>query len=415
MRLLTLINALMRFKGFVFDQAFLTDQQQTLIIGVRPRKGSRPVCSGCATKGAIYDHLNPRLFKHVPLWGLSVYLEYVMRRVDCKQCGVKVECVPWADGRHRLTKDFRNFLSSWARRLPWNEVAHCFHTSWDTVYRAVQSAVAWGLQQRDLSGIHAIGVDEIQIGRGHHYMTLVYQIDQGARRLLAIGKGREIKTLLQCLRELGPRVRKDIRFVCSDMWKAYLSVIARRLPHALNILDKYHIVAKLHEAVDQVRREESTQMARDGYEPILKKSRYCLLKRPENLTPHQELKLKDVLQYNLKSVRAYQLKESFRLLWDYESIRWARWYWKKWSTRAMRSRLEPIKKFVCSIRAHEDLIFNYWEARKQFTSGVIEGLNRKVNVVTRKAYGFRSEDVYKTALFHTLGNLPDPPSTHTYC
>ena len=338
-----------------------------------------------------------------------------MRRVDCKQCGVKVECVPWADGRHRMTKDFRNFLSAWARRLPWNEVAHCFHTSWDTVYRAVQSAVAWGLQQRDLSGIHAIGVDEIQIGRGHHYMTLVYQIDQGARRLLAIGKGREIKTLLQCLRELGPRVRKDIRFVCSDMWKAYLSVIARRLPHALNILDKYHIVAKLHEAVDQVRREESTQMARDGYEPILKKSRYCLLKRPENLTPHQELKLKDVLQYNLKSVRAYQLKESFRLLWDYESIRWARWYWKKWSARAMRSRLEPIKKFVRSIRAHEDLIFNYWEARKQFTSGVVEGLNRKVNVVTRKAYGYRSEEVYRTALFHTLGHLPDPPSTHTYC
>ena len=176
MRLLTLINAVMRFKGFVFDQVFLTDQQQTLIIGVRPRKGSRPVCSGCATKGAVYDHLKPRLFRHVPLWGLPVYLEYVMRRVDCKQCGVKVECVPWADGRHRMTKDFRNFLSAWARRLPWNEVAHCFHTSWDTVYRAVQSAVAWGLQQRDLSGIHAIGVDEIQIGSvARHQATAIEQ------------------------------------------------------------------------------------------------------------------------------------------------------------------------------------------------------------------------------------------------
>ena len=415
MRVLTLINAVMRFKSFVFDDVFLTDRNQTLVIGVRPRKRTRPICSGCSTKGPIYDHLKPRLFKHVPLWGLSVYLEYEMRRVDCCRCGVTVESVPWADGRQRLTNDFRNFLSSWARRLPWNEVAHCFHTSWGTVCRAVEATVAWGLQHRDLDGVSAIGIDEIQVGKGHQYMTLVYQIDQGARRLLAIGSGREIRTLLGCLRELGPKVRKNIQFVCSDMWKAYLTVIARRLPQALNILDKFHIVAKLHDAVDEVRRDEATQMAKEGYEPILKRSRYCLLKRPENLTPNQQLKLKDVLQYNLKSVRAYQLKESFRALWDYESIRWARWYWKKWNTRAMKSRLEPVKKFVRTIRAHEDLIFNYWEARRQFTSGVVEGLNRKVNVVTRKAYGFRSEKVYKTALFHTLGGLPEPPSTHTYC
>ena len=415
MRFLTFINAVMRFKGFVFDDVYFIDRQKSLVIGVRPRKGSRPVCSGCHSKGTVYDHLKPRLFRHVPLWGLPVLLDYNMRRVGCKACGVKVESVPWADGKHYFTNDFRHFLSSWARRLPWNEVAECFHVSWDTVYRSVQVAVSWGLQQRNLKGITAIGVDEIQIGKGHQYMTLVYQIDQGARRLLAVGKGREIKTLLGCLRELGPTVRKSIRFVCSDMWKAYLSVIARRLPHALNILDKYHIVAKLHEAVDQVRRDESAQMHKEGYDPILKKSRYCLLKRPENLTPGQRLKLKDVLRYNLKSVRAYKLKESFRLLWDYESIRWARWYWKKWSASAMRSRLEPIKKFVRTIRAHDELIFNYWEAQKQFTSGVVEGLNRKVNVVTRKAYGFRSEEVYKTALFHTLGQLPEPPSTHRYC
>ena len=338
-----------------------------------------------------------------------------MRRVNCKRCGVKVESVPWAEGKQRMTNDFRHFLSTWARRLTWSEVATCFHTSWNTVYRAVRSTVEWGLDNRVLSEITAIGVDEIHIRKGHNYMTLVYQIDEGKRRLLAIRPGRKIKTLMRCFRDIGPDACANIRFVCSDMWKAYLKVIAKRLPQAIHVLDKFHIVAHLHKAVDEVRREESARLVKDGYEPILKKSKYCFLKRPDNLTPNQELKLSQLLQYNLKSVRAYLLKESFRALWEYESVRWAQWYWKKWSARAMRSQLEPIKKFVRTMRNHEGLIFNYWKAKKAFNSGVVEGLNRKVNVATRKAYGYRSEEIYRIALFHTLGDLPEPPTTHKFC
>ncbi len=314
-----------------------------------------------------------------------------------------------------MTNDFRHFLTTWARRLTWQEVAACFHTSWNTVYRVVRSTVEWGLDNRVLSGITAIGVDEIHIRKGHNYMTLVYQIDEGKRRLLAIRPGRKIKTLMRCFRDLGPGTCSEIRFVCSDLWKAYLKVIAKRLPQAIHVLDKFHMVAHLHKAVDEVRREESTRLAKEGYEPILKKSKYCFLKRPENLTPNQELKLGELLQYNLKSLRAYPLKESFRALWEYESVRWAKWYWKNWSARAMRSQLEPIKKFVKTMRHHKELIFNYWKAKKAFNSGVVEGLNRKVNVVTRKAYGFRSEEVYRIALFHTLGGLPEPPAPHKYC
>ncbi len=273
----------------------------------------------------------------------------------------------------------------------------------------------WGLENRVLSEVTAVGVDEIHIRKGHNYMTLVYQLDEGARRLLAIRPGREGKALVQCLRDIGQAARKSIRYVCSDMWKAYLTVIDRRLPKAIRVLDKFHIVANLHKAVDEVRREESARMAKEGYEPILKKSKYCFLKRPENLTPNQDLKLEELMQYDLRSVRAYQLKEGFRALWDYQSIRWARWFWKKWSTRAMRSKLDPMKKFVKTMRNHEDLIFNYWAARKEFNSGVVEGLNRKVNVVTRKAYGFRSEEVYRIALCHALGDLPEPQTAHRFC
>ena len=120
------------------------------------------------------------------------------------------------------------------------------------------------------------------------------------------------------------RERNQFRVFCSDMWKPYLKVIDKRLPQAVHVLDKFHIVANLHKAADEVRRQEASRMAAEGYEPILKKSRYCFLKRPENLTPNQEVKLKELLQYALKSVRAYQLKESFGAIWDYKSIRWAR-------------------------------------------------------------------------------------------
>jgi len=415
MRFVTFLNAIHRFKSFVFEETFLTDKDQTLIVKVRPRANGKPVCSGCGSKRPTYDQTNERLFEHVPLWNIRVFFQYTMRRVRCPRCGVRTEAVPWAEGKQRMTRDFRTFLSIWARRLSWAEVATCFRTSWDTVFRAVKSSVEWGLAHRPLDDIVSIGVDEIHIGKGQHYMTLVYQIDAHARRLLAVRPGRKAKSLMRCLRDIGSQAYADIQFVCSDMWKAYRKVIQKRLPQAIHVLDKFHIVANLHKALDEVRRQEVAQLRKEKGGSILKNSRYCLLKNPENLTPGQDLKLNDVLSYKLKTSRAYFLKESFRVLWSYQSLHWARWYWKKWCGRAMRSRLEPIKKFVRMLRRHEDLIFNYWRAKKAFTSGAVEGLNRKVNLVTRRAYGFRSEEVYRIALFHALGDLPDPPSAHRFC
>jgi len=147
---------------------------------------------------------------------------------------------------------------------------------------------------------------------------------------------------------------------------------------------------------------------------VLKHTKYCFLKNPENLTDNQRLKLDDVLQYDLKSVRAYLLKESFQHFWTYDSPYWAEWYLKKWCARANRSRLPPIKRFVAMIRKHRPLIMNYFKAKKRFSSGVVEGINRKINLATRKAYGFRTFNALQTALFHTMGDFPEPESTHDF-
>ncbi len=160
------------------------------------------------------------------------------------------------------------------------------------MFYAVQYVVAWGLVNRDLSGITAIGVDEIQWHRGHKYLTLVYQINEGCIRLLWIGKDRRAKTLLRFFHFFGKERSRVLRYICSDMWKPYLKVIARKAAQAVHILDRYHIVARINKAIDAVRADEHRQMKKDGYEEVLKKSRWCLLKRKENLTEKQEVKIK---------------------------------------------------------------------------------------------------------------------------
>ncbi|MFO1291520.1 MAG: transposase [Rubrivivax sp.] len=216
------------------------------------------------------------------------------------------------------------------------------------------------------------------------------------------------------LRGFAHRNPDSPEFVCSDMWRPYLQLIAKHCTRALNILDRFHVVAKLNKALDEVRASEARRMVREGYEPLLKKKRWCLLKRPENLTNNQRTSLRELLGYNLKSVRAYLLKEEFQLFWGYTSPAWAAKFLDAWCARAMRSRIEPVKKFARTVRAHRDLLLNYFRARKQFSSGVIEGLNNKAKVTMRKAYGYRSFRVAELSLYHVLGKLPEPQLAHKF-
>lgn len=415
MRIRTILNRYHKFKSFVFqNESFETYKgKDAVIVDVVPRKNGRAICSGCHQPGSVYDHQpQSRYFEFIPLWGFLVFFRYVMRRVNCKNCGVKIEDVPWGDGKHQLTYAYRIFLARWAKRMSWKEVAEAFSSTWDHVYCAVAYVVEFGLKHRDLSGITSIGVDEIQFGKGHVYLTVIYQIDQGRKRLLSVVQQRTVKSFLRALREIGNKHLASIRFVCSDMWRPYLKVIQKKFPQALHVLDRFHIVKKLNEAVDDVRRDETKILNAQGYDNVLNNSRYCFLKNPQNLTDKQATKLNDLMQYDLKSVRAYLLKESFQAFWQYNSPAWAQRYLKLWCTRAMRSKLPPVKKFVKTVRSHEALIMNWFKAKKAYSSGSVEGLNRKINLVTRKAYGYKSFDVLKIALFHTMGDLPEPSLTH---
>jgi transposase len=417
MRIQTILNRVEKFKSFVYGEARLEERDDgpALVVQILPRRNSRPFCSGCGRRGQAYDRLEQRHFEFVPLWGIVVFLAYRMRRVACRRCGVTVEMVPWCDGKNQLTTTYRWFLAGWARRLSWSETASVFRTSWDSVRRAVGHAVEWGLAHRDLSGVTAMGIDEVAWGRGHTYLTLVYDIGSGTRRLLAVARERTEASLRTCLDDLGETACGRVRYVCSDMWQPYLKVIGQRLGQAVHVLDRFHVMQQFGKALDDIRAAESKRLERDGYEPVLKRSRWCFLKRPENLTDRQTVKLSELLKYNLRTVRAYLLREEFQRLWESRSAAWAGKFLDEWTGRVMRSRLDPMKKVARSIRNHRPLILNWFHAKGMVSAGAVEGLNNKVKLVTRKSYGFRTAEVAKLALLHNLGQLPEPKHAHRFC
>lgn len=412
----TVLNRLQKFKGFVYGKVRLVEQGCALSIEVviRPRQGSSPKC-WCGRRGSHYDTLPERRYRFVPLWGLPVWLLYRPRRVTCQKCrAVTVEQVPWAVGKERHTTMLQQFLSHWARRLSWREVAQEFGVSWNVVYRSVRWVVGWGLAHRDLSGVSAIGVDELMTWRGHRYVTMVYQIDAHCKRLLWIGKERTEESFSRFFDLTGEAFCRGIRYVCSDMWQGYLKVVRERVPQAVHVLDRFHIVSNLNKELDRVRADEARRLKLGGDSETLKHTRWCLLKRPENLTRKQRGRLRGLLSLNLRTVRAYLLARDFQHLWDYKSPTWAGKFLDMWCRVAMRSRIEPIKKIARQFRNHRELILNYFRAKKVFSSGVVEALNNNARLSMRKAYGFRTFAALEVALFHQLGHLPEPPMVHRF-
>lgn len=417
MHIKTILNRLERQPGFIYDTCRWRDSgPPALVITLRPKANSKPICSRCGEQRPGYDTLRSRSFAFVPLWGLPVFFFYAPRRVQCPTCGIKVEQLPWAVGKSHLTLSYAWFLAAWCKRLSWKEVAEVFKTSWDTVFRSVEMAVNWGLAHRNIDGITAIGIDEIcWRKRKDKFVTLVYQLDQGRRRLLWIGPDRTTKTFREFFDWLGTARSRQLRFICSDMWKPYLAVIAEKAGGAVNILDRFHIMSHMSKAIDEVRANETKELKTKGKEPLLTKSRWCLLKRPENLTEKQVDRLKDLLACNLRTVRAYLLKEDFQRFWGYSSPAWAGKFLDAWCTRTMRSKIKPMKKVAKMLRAHRLLLLNWFRAKNTIALGCVEGFNNKAKVVTKRSYGFRTYDGLKIALYHAVGDLPTPKATHRFC
>ena len=416
MLITTILNKIEKYKSFVYKKAYLEQisGEEAIIIKIEPRKNTKPVCRVCMKQCGTHATEKPRLFEYVPCWKWKVYFWYAPRRAHCAIDGDRVELMPWATGKEWKTNTYKVYLARWGRRLSWKETAGIFKTSWDSVFRAVKYVVEYGLANQSLSGIKQIGIDEISYG-GHKYLTLVYQLDEGCRRLLWSGPARKVKTLIRFFRWFGKERSLRLEYVSSDMWVPYLKVIKKKAKNALNILDRFHIMKKFNEAIDKIRREEARQLSQHGKEHILIHSRWPLLKNKMNMTENQVVKLKDLLRHKLLSVKGYLMREDFQRFWQFRSMGWAKKFLDAWIKRTMYSRLEPMKKVARTLRNHKQLLLNWFCAEGKVSNGPVEGLNLKAKLAMRKAYGFRNVKTLQIALYHTLGNLPEPKITHGFC
>lgn len=416
MLFITLLNKTEKFKSFVLKKAHFTQVggEEAIVVDIVPRKNTKPVCRICMQQCCTHATEKPRLYEDIPYQKWKVYFRYSPRRADCNIDGALVELLPWVDGKEHQTKTYRVFLARWARRLSWKETATVFETSWDSVARAVRFVVEYGLANRDLDGIETLGVDEIKVQK-NLFLTLVYQLDAHAKRLLWSGEKHKAKTLQQFFQEFGKERTEKLKIICSDMWKAYLTVIREKAPQAIHVLDRFHIMQNINKAIDTVRREEARKYKGTSKEELLKHSRWPLLKNKENLTENQVLKMADLLRSKLKSVKSHLMREDFQPFWQYKSPTWAEKFLDSWIKRTMRSRIEPMKKVARTLREHKELVLNWFRVEGAVSGGMVEGLNLKAKLTMRKAYGYRNVETLQVALYHTLGNLPEPKIGHRFC
>lgn len=404
----SIVRKTLGIKRHVVTEVVQTEAGLRIELNVHKRR--RLPCGSCGRLARVRDRLTSRRWKHVPLWGIPVTLSYAPARVACANCGkVRVEEIPWNRGKCRLSTGLVWLLASWCKLLAWDQVAKLFGVHWNTVATAVSQAVAYGLDHREMGSVVYIGIDELSRRKGHVYVTNVYDLKE--KRLLWSGEGRSRETLRAFFEEHGPALKHSVKAVCCDMWQPYIDMVKECLPEAILVFDKFHIMQHLLKAVDEVRREEARELKKTNPE-LLKRTRYIWLKNPENLTDKQRARLGYLERLNLRCNRAYLLKETFREFWEYKRKGWAKRFLKKWFWWATHSRLDPMRDFAWMLRRHEEDILNYFTER--ISNGAVEGMNNKAKVVSHRCYGFRTPKTYITALYHCLGNLPEPEMVHRF-
>lgn len=403
-----LIHETLELQGFRIESVVKASSE--LVVTIAPDLRYHPRCGVCGTAGDYRDTLSERRFRHVPLWAIPVTLVYAPCRVTCPHCkSVHVESMPWAAGKKQLTRALAIAIATWAKSLPWLQVARQFQCSWGTVAAAVAYVVAFGLTRRDLSNITHIGVDEISRQKGHVYLTNVYDLKTGT--LIWSGEGRTRETLHAFFDFFGKERTANLIGICCDMWPSYIDTIRTRAPQATLVFDKFHIVRQLSEAVDKVRRQEAAEKETE-HKGILAGTRYIWLKNPWNLTERQKASLSFLETLNLKIHRAYLLKESFRDFWQSTSKEIAKKFMEQWFAWAMESKIKPMQDFALLLKRHEEGILTYFDM--PISNGTVEGLNNKAKVISHRAYGFRSAKNYILNLYHCMGDLPMPNSLHRF-
>jgi transposase len=345
-----------------------------------------------------------REWRDLSMRNLPLKLRYRPRRVECPRCGLRVEDFPWAEPWSRVTTTLLNAVAVLARELSWQGTARHYGLNWKSVAMMVKRAIAYGLRHRARPPVHIIGIDEVSRRKGQVYLTVVYDLRR--RVLLWVGEDRTEEAVKKFFTEgMGRRRCHTLQVVCMDMWAPYAKLVREHALNAQILFDRFHIVKHLNEAVDGVRRELWRQLT-SKEKVTVKGTRWLLLKNPWNLNQDQNERLSTLVRWNTPLVRAWYLKEAFQLFWDYKQPWRAEQHLRKWINSAMRSKLEPFKKFANMLRSHLNGILPWTEIR--LSNGAVEGMNNKIKSISHRSFGFRTTANFIPVIYHCCSRLPLP-------
>ena len=370
------------------------------------RRGGRLLrCGVCRQRcRKVHSVRKPREWRDLSMRKLPLRLRYRPRRVECPRCGVRVEDFPWAEPWARTTSALSNAVAVMARDASWQVTARHYGLNWKSVATIMKRAVQYGLRRRKRPPVHMIGIDEVSRRKGQVYLTVVYDLER--RVLLWVGEDRTEEAVKKFFtEEMGRRRCHTLQVVCMDMWAAYANLVREYAPHAQILFDRFHIVKHLNAAVDTVRLElwrQLTSKQRTGF----KGTRWLLLKNPWNLNDNQKERLSTLVRWNTPLVRAWYLKEVFQLFWHYKQPWRAEQHLIKWTKAAMRSKLEPFKKFARMLRSHLDGILPWTKIR--LSNGAVEGMNNKIKSISHRSFGFRTAENFIANIYHCCARLPLP-------
>ena len=338
----------------------------------------------------IYDRKIHRV-RDLSCGDARIYLEVELRRVWCRRCGaVKQEKLPWLADSPFYTKRFAYYVGRRCRQATIKDIAQELNLDWDTVKTLEKQYMAAQLAKAGTPGPKAIGIDEISIRKGHTYRIVVSDLIR-KRPIWFGGEDRSEASMGQFYGWLGKRKAAAIGLAVMDMWKPFRNATCAHAPQAAILFDKFHILRHLGEALDQVRKSEYGRLSgRDRR--YIKGQKYTLLSHRENLTMQGRRSLKTLLAANKRLNTAYLLKESFGQLWDYGREAWARRFFDNWRASLKWQRLGPYEKFAKMIDRHWDGIAAYCRPENKVSLGFVEGLNNKIRVIQRRAYGLRDEE-----------------------
>ncbi len=399
----TFTRKLLRLKAHKVTQVEMGETTMTVTID---RMKTRMLRCGVCGRNCRKIHGAPRRersWRDLSMRDRKLTLRYQPRRVACPRCGVRVEMVPWATAWARVTRALARAVAILARQLSGMGTARHYQLNWKTVAQIIRQTVAYGLRHRKHRPLHVIGIDEVSRRRGHRYLTVVYDLER--RVLIWVGEDRTTETLAGFFRELGSRRCRSIQTVCTDMWPAYLRAIREQIPQAQVLFDRFHLVQHLNLALDTVRRQQAARLS-GLHRVAIKRTRFLLLKNPWNLTADEKERLSTLVRWNIPVVRAYYLKESFQMFWDYKQPARAEAHLRRWMHAAMRSRLKPFQEFVQLLRRHLDGVLAWTHSR--VSNGAVEGMNNKIKVVSHRSFGFRDARNFIAAIYHTCAQLPLP-------